>query len=29
MRLHKAEEFYDNSFIAELDESGFIGALYR
>ena len=29
MRLHKAEDFVDASFVAELDKSGFIDGLYR
>ena len=29
MRKHKAEEFYDASFMEELDKSGFIDQLYR
>jgi ABC-type nitrate/sulfonate/bicarbonate transport system substrate-binding protein len=29
MRLHKPEDFYDDSFVRELDESGFIDSLYR
>jgi NitT/TauT family transport system substrate-binding protein len=29
MRSHKAEDFYDSSFMTELDESGFIDSLYR
>jgi NitT/TauT family transport system substrate-binding protein len=29
MRLHKAEDFYDASFVAELDKSGYIDSLYN
>jgi ABC-type nitrate/sulfonate/bicarbonate transport system substrate-binding protein len=29
MRLRQAEDFYDASIVAELDESGFIDELYR
>jgi ABC-type nitrate/sulfonate/bicarbonate transport system substrate-binding protein len=29
MRLHKAEDFYDASFVAELDKSGYIDGLYK
>ena len=29
MRMHQPEDFYDDSFIRELDESGFIDSLYR
>ena len=29
MRRYKAEDFYDDSFIKELDESGFIDNLYK
>jgi len=29
MRQHKPEDFYDDSFVRELDESGFIDSLYR
>jgi len=29
MRLYKAEDFYDDSFMKELDASGFIDSLYR
>ena len=29
MRRHKPEDFYDDSFVRELDESGFIDSLYR
>lgn len=29
MRKHKAEDFYDSAFIAELDRDGFIDRLYR
>jgi len=29
MRRHKAEDFYDTSFVAELDKSGAIDALYK
>jgi ABC-type nitrate/sulfonate/bicarbonate transport system substrate-binding protein len=29
MRLHKAEDFVDASFVAELDKSGYIDGLYR
>jgi len=29
MRRYKAEDFYDSSFMKELDESGFIDSLYR
>jgi ABC-type nitrate/sulfonate/bicarbonate transport system substrate-binding protein len=29
MRQHKPEDFYDDSFLRELDESGFIDALYK
>ena len=29
MRMHKPEEFYDDSFMKELDQSGFIDGLYR
>ncbi len=29
MRRHKPEDFYDDSFIKELDESGFIDSLYE
>ena len=29
MRLHQPEDFYDASFIAELDRSGYIDGLYR
>jgi hypothetical protein len=28
IRSHKAEEFVDTSFVAELDKSGFIAKLY-
>lgn len=29
MRQHKAEDFYDDSFMRELDRSGFIDNLYK
>jgi NitT/TauT family transport system substrate-binding protein len=29
MRLYKAEDFYDDSFMKEIDESGFIDNLYK
>jgi NitT/TauT family transport system substrate-binding protein len=29
MRLHRAEDFYDASFVAELDRSGYIEGLYK
>ena len=29
MRSHKAEDFYDSSFMTELDESGFVNSLYK
>jgi NitT/TauT family transport system substrate-binding protein len=29
MRQHKAEDFYDDSFVRELDQSGFIDSLYK
>jgi NitT/TauT family transport system substrate-binding protein len=29
MRLHRAEDFYDASFVAELDRSGYIDGLYK
>jgi NitT/TauT family transport system substrate-binding protein len=29
MRAHKAEDFYDDSFIKELDQSGYIDGLYK
>lgn len=29
MRMHTAEEFYDSSFIEELDESGYLDSLYE
>ena len=29
MRQHKAEDFYDASFMKELDDSGFIDGLYK
>ena len=29
MRSHKAEDFYDSSFVKELDDSGFIDSLYK
>jgi NitT/TauT family transport system substrate-binding protein len=29
MRLHRAEDFYDASFVAELDRSGYIDGLYQ
>jgi NitT/TauT family transport system substrate-binding protein len=29
MRQHKAEDFYDDSFVRELDRSGFIDSLYK
>ena len=29
MRLHKVEDFYDASFVAELDRSGYIDSLYK
>jgi hypothetical protein len=29
MRKYKAEDFYDSSFMTELDRSGFIDRLYR
>jgi hypothetical protein len=29
MRLHRAEDFYDARFIAELDRSGYIDDLYK
>jgi len=29
MRQHKPEDFYDDSFVRELDQSGFIDSLYR
>ena len=29
MRQHKPEDFYDDSFVRELDESGFIDSLYK
>jgi len=29
MRRHKAEDFYDDSFVRELDQSGYIDSLYK
>jgi len=29
MRMHKPEDFYDDSFIKELDQSGYIDSLYK
>jgi hypothetical protein len=29
MRKHKPEDFYDDSFVKELDQSGFIDSLYK
>ncbi len=29
MRMHKPEDFYDDHFIRELDQSGFIDSLYK
>ena len=29
MRRYKPEDFYDDSFVRELDESGFIALLYN
>ena len=29
MRKHKAEDFYDDSFVRELDQSGYIDGLYK
>ena len=29
MRKHKPEDFYEDSFVRELDENGFIDNLYR
>ena len=29
MRQHKPQDFYDDSFVRELDESGFIDSLYK
>ena len=29
MRKYKAEDFYDSSFMTELDRSGFIDRLYQ
>jgi ABC-type nitrate/sulfonate/bicarbonate transport system substrate-binding protein len=29
MRLHKAEDFYDDTLMREIDQSGFIDALYK
>jgi hypothetical protein len=29
MRLHRPEDFYDTSFVAELDRSGYIDGLYK
>jgi hypothetical protein len=29
MRKYKPEDFYDDSFIRELDESGYIDSLYE
>ncbi len=29
MRSHKPEDFYDSSFMTELDKSGFIDGLYK
>jgi hypothetical protein len=29
MRRHKPEDFYDDRFIRELDQSGYIDSLYR
>lgn len=29
MRKHKPEDFYDNSFVTELDKSGFIDSFYK
>jgi len=29
MRLHRAEHFCDGSFVAELDQSGYIDGLYK
>ena len=29
MRKHKPEDVYDNRFVTELDESGFIDYLYK
>jgi ribosomal protein S19E (S16A) len=29
MRKHKPEDFYDDSFVRELDQSGYIDSRYR
>jgi len=29
MRMHQPEDFYDDSFIKELDQSGYIDSLYK
>jgi len=29
MRIHRAEDFYDASFVSELDKSGYIDGLYK
>jgi hypothetical protein len=29
MRIHKAEDFYDASFVEALDKSGYIDGLYK
>ena len=29
MRIHRPEDFYDASFISELDKSGYIDGLYK
>jgi hypothetical protein len=29
MRQHKPEDFYDDSFVRELDKSGYIDSLYK
>ena len=29
MRKHKVEDFYDDSLVRELDESGYIDSLYQ
>ena len=29
MRLHRPEDFYDASFVAQLDQSGYIDGLYK
>jgi hypothetical protein len=29
MRIHRREDFYDASFISELDKSGYIDGLYK